>query len=269
MKLTIKKSLTFSGWKLQGRMKFQGLLISIENKKGTYRRGQSDSGKKWKTYMNYPYGYIKGTVGKDKDHLDCYVGDNKESEKVFIVHQQNPETKKYDEDKVMLGFDNKADAKKSYLKQYDNDNFFQSMTEMPMEEFKSKVFSDKFKGSMVKSMKKNFSYFLKSEASEGKKVEKEHLGTINKVKSGKLKSINKILQSIVGDHNKEDKEYYRKLISMEKFKDAKGIDKKIINAIKNAKVLDDEKVIHKLAKELNMNAHKLENKIYKLFKKVL
>jgi len=33
------KSLTFSGWKLQGRTTFRGLNISIENRKGSVRRG--------------------------------------------------------------------------------------------------------------------------------------------------------------------------------------------------------------------------------------
>ena len=73
----LNKSLTYSGHKLQGRTKIYGLDISIENKKGSYRSGVDKDGHKWKTYMNYDYGYIRGTVGVDKDHLDCVSPDTK------------------------------------------------------------------------------------------------------------------------------------------------------------------------------------------------
>lgn len=74
---TINKSLTYSGHKLQGRTKLYGMDISIENKKGSYRSGVDSDGHKWKTFMNYDYGYIRGTVGVDKDHLDCVSPDTK------------------------------------------------------------------------------------------------------------------------------------------------------------------------------------------------
>jgi len=96
--------------------------------------------------MNYDYGYIRGTVGKDKDHLDVYLGPDLESEKVFIVHQNYPVTGKYDEDKCMVGFGSGEDAKKAYLKQYDRPGFFGSMDEMDIKAFKAKIFDEKFKG---------------------------------------------------------------------------------------------------------------------------
>ena len=71
------KSLTYSGHKLQGRTRLYGMDISIENKKGSYRSGTDKDGHKWRTYMNYDYGYIRGTVGTDKDHLDCVSPDTK------------------------------------------------------------------------------------------------------------------------------------------------------------------------------------------------
>jgi hypothetical protein len=71
------KSLTYSGHKLQGRTRLYGMDISIENKKGSYRSGTDKDGHKWRTYMNYDYGYIRGTVGVDKDHLDCVSPDTK------------------------------------------------------------------------------------------------------------------------------------------------------------------------------------------------
>ena len=142
-----EKSLTYSGHKLQGRTKLYGMDISIENKKGSYRSGVDKDGHKWRTYMNYDYGYIRGTVGVDKDHLDCYVGPDKKAEKVYVIHQNDPVTHKYDEDKCMMCFASAEDAKKAYMKQYDRPGFYGSMTTMTIEQFKSFIFSHK--GKMV------------------------------------------------------------------------------------------------------------------------
>lgn len=103
----------------KGKFRWQGMEISIENPKGSYREGTSGNGKKWRNKIHHTYGYIKGTVGKDKDHVDVFIGDNLESGKVYIINQVNPETKKFDEHKVMIGFDNKEDAKRGYLKNYE------------------------------------------------------------------------------------------------------------------------------------------------------
>lgn len=143
----VTKSLTYSGHKLQGRTLLYGMDISIENKKGSYRSGVDKDGHKWKTLMHYDYGYIRGTVGTDKDHLDCYVGPDKEAQKVYVIHQNDPVTHKYDEDKCMLCFASAADAKAAYMKQYDRPGFYGSMTTMTIEQFKSFIFSHK--GKMV------------------------------------------------------------------------------------------------------------------------
>lgn len=57
-------------------VKKDGLDISIENPKGSIRSGKDSDGETWETKMNNDYGYIKGTVGKDKDHLDVFLSDN-------------------------------------------------------------------------------------------------------------------------------------------------------------------------------------------------
>ncbi len=142
----IEKSLTFSGWKLQGRRKVQGMNISIENKKGSVRHDVDKDGHKWASKMHADYGYIRETVGKDKDHLDVYCGPNPESTKVFIIHQNDPTTGRYDEDKIMLGFDSAEEAKALYMKQYDRPGFFGSMDETDIETFKKRAFADSAKG---------------------------------------------------------------------------------------------------------------------------
>lgn len=77
MSSNINKSLTYSGHKLQGRTKLYGMDISIENKKGSYRSGVDSDGHKWKCLMHYDYGYIRGTVGTDGDHVDCISPETK------------------------------------------------------------------------------------------------------------------------------------------------------------------------------------------------
>lgn len=143
---SVEKSLTFSGHKLQDRTAFRGLNISIENKKGTIRRGVDSDGHKWAIKMHYDYGYIRGTEGVDGDHVDCYIGDNIDAKNVYIIHQKIPGTDKYDEDKCMLGFDTLADAKAAYLKQYDKPGFFGGVDTVPFELFKQKVLMKKYHG---------------------------------------------------------------------------------------------------------------------------
>jgi hypothetical protein len=137
-------SKTYSGYSLHGKMTFQGLPISIENERGSVRRGEDKDGHEWATFMHYPYGYIRLTEGVDGDHVDCYIGTNHSSIMVFIIHQQDPKTKKYDEDKVMLGFNSAADAKRAYLRQYDSPGFYQSMTIVTMSRFKD-MLKERFK----------------------------------------------------------------------------------------------------------------------------
>jgi len=132
----VLKSKTWSGYKLHGRMMFQGLPISIENERGTMRRGKDKDGHEWQTFMHIKYGYIRLTEGTDGDHVDCYIGPAQDSERVFVIHQNDPVTGKYDEDKVMFGFRTSKEAKKAYLRQYDRPGFFGSMDEYSMDEFK-------------------------------------------------------------------------------------------------------------------------------------
>jgi hypothetical protein len=146
----MEKSLTWSGHPLQGRTKVHGMDISIENKKGSTRRGTDKDGHDWSIKMNFDYGYIRGTVGKDKEHIDVYVGPNPESEIVYIVNQNDPTTGDFDEQKVMLGFDSENEARKAYLSQYDRPGFLGDIDAMDIETFKKKAFDPKNKGKKLR-----------------------------------------------------------------------------------------------------------------------
>lgn len=147
--------------KLEDRLKFRGLDISIETDKGSTRKGVDPNGKAWAVTMNYPYGYIRGTEGNDGDHVDCYVGPSLDAPNVYIVHQNFPDTGKYDEDKCMLGFDSARDAKAAYLAHHsEGKKAFGSMVEMTFDEFKEKVLKTKEKPGMVGMAAPEFLQFM-------------------------------------------------------------------------------------------------------------
>ncbi len=116
-----------------------GLDITIENAKGAERRGVDRGGKPWSVTMPAHYGYIKGTVGKDKDHVDVYVGPHPKSPHVFVVDQKDADTAKFDEHKVMLGFSSRAQAQRAYIAGFSDGKGHRRlghMEEMPVAVFK-------------------------------------------------------------------------------------------------------------------------------------
>lgn len=112
-----------------------GLVIDVENLKGSFREGVDPGGTPWRVEMHAHYGELRGTEGADGEPLDVYVGDNADSPLVVVVHQQDPRTREYDEDKVMLGFRTVAEALALYRKQYDRPGFYQDHTTIPITSF--------------------------------------------------------------------------------------------------------------------------------------
>jgi hypothetical protein len=98
----------------KGHITLQGLEITIENAKGSTRSGTNKNGTPWKVTMPAHYGYIKGTQGKDKDHLDVYIGEQPNSLLVYVVNQQKEDKSGFDEHKIMLGFRTKDEAIEAY-----------------------------------------------------------------------------------------------------------------------------------------------------------
>jgi len=103
-----------SGNYAKEHISFQGLPISIENKKGSIRRGRDANGRPWEATLPADYGYIKRTLGADGDHVDAYVGPNPQSKLVFVVNQLHHPTRRFDEHKVMLGFETERQARDAY-----------------------------------------------------------------------------------------------------------------------------------------------------------
>ncbi|WMW72933.1 PLxRFG domain-containing protein [Acinetobacter bereziniae] len=120
----------------KGHIKVNGLDISIENPKGSERRGTDPNGKEWAHTMSDHYGYIKRTKGADNEHIDTYIGNNPDSNQVFIVDQIDQESGNFDEHKVMLGFDSQEDATTAYQSNFDKGWKVGPIRTMNMEQFK-------------------------------------------------------------------------------------------------------------------------------------
>ena len=144
--------LVLKGHKLHYQTDFQGISVSVENRKGSIRRGKQKDGKEWETKMFWPYGRIPYTKGKDGEAVDCFIGPNKESQKVFVVHQRTPDGEHYDEDKCLLGFDDEEHARDAFLAHYDSQKFLGEITEMGIDEFKEKLAETREHPKMLKSL---------------------------------------------------------------------------------------------------------------------
>lgn len=124
----------------KGHVNILGFNISIENPEGSYRRGKDKSGKEWKTLMHNDYGYFTRTLGKDGDAVDAFIGPNLKSQKIYPIDQYIDG--KFDETKVMLGFDTAEEAKKAYLSNYEKDwKGFKYITEVGVDEFKAWLYN--------------------------------------------------------------------------------------------------------------------------------
>lgn len=168
---------------LQDSYRFQGLNISIENKRGSTRSGTDADGNEWSTKMRVDYGYIRSTEAKDGDCVDVLVNKiGRKSKKVFVVHQKKIEVVKqwkngicpdcgnihsecnhaYDEDKVMLGFASKEDAIKAYLQHYDSKLFLGPVSTYSLKEFK-KVLEQSFGKKLPNKIEEAVALFSKFE----------------------------------------------------------------------------------------------------------
>lgn len=105
----------------KGHVSIAGLDVSIENPAGSTRSGTDKGGKPWSQIMRDHYGYIRGTIGKDKDHLDVFIKPGTPQDysgPVFVVDQKHPGTKTFDEHKIVMGAKDSREASKLYEQNY-------------------------------------------------------------------------------------------------------------------------------------------------------
>lgn len=146
-----------------GHVRIDGLDITIENPRGSIRKGTDADGHEWQTEMHNDYGYIRGTKAVDDDHIDVFLSDNPTRGKVYVIDQVDPKTGEFDESKVMYGFDSEQDAREAYLSNYEDGwQGLGKITEVSKEEFKKWIDSSTRKT-------KPFSEYASVKAAEAKK----------------------------------------------------------------------------------------------------
>ena len=129
----------------KGHIKVDGLDVTIEQPKGSIRRGTDANGNKWENEMHNTYGYIKGTESVDGDHIDIFLSDNPAEGNVYVVDQVNKDGA-FDEHKVMYGFTDMESAEKAYLSNYEKGwQGLGSITGVSKEDFKKWIDSSKRK----------------------------------------------------------------------------------------------------------------------------
>ena len=118
----------------KGHVRLNGHDISIENPAGSRRRPE------WPPLQNH-YGYFKGSMGADKDHVDVFMTDRAHEADlpVFVVDQVNKDGS-FDEHKVVMGAADEAEARKTYLGNYEKGwDGLGAITQMTQDEFKAWV----------------------------------------------------------------------------------------------------------------------------------
>ena len=104
----------------KGHVWAHGMRISIENPAGSVRSGTAEDGTEWHSRMQHDYGYVRGTKGADKDHIDVFLGPEykRRDLPVHVVDQHDPDTGAFDEHKAMMGFPSQQAAMDAYHAAY-------------------------------------------------------------------------------------------------------------------------------------------------------
>jgi hypothetical protein len=119
----------------KGHVRRHGLEITIETQKGQMRSGTGKGGKEWSTIMKADYGYILDSKGRDKEHVDCFLGPDEDAERVFVVNQTD-KSGKFDEHKVVFGVGSESEARELYLSNYEKGWKCGPIKAMTVDEFK-------------------------------------------------------------------------------------------------------------------------------------
>lgn len=120
-----------------------GMKTAVETPKGADRSGTDKDSNKWSVKLKADYGYINGTRGADKDHIDAFFGPEAANGDlpVHVIDQQN-EDGSFDEHKVMLGYRTAEEATRAYHANYEPGfRGFADITPMKLGDFKAWAFA--------------------------------------------------------------------------------------------------------------------------------
>ena len=141
---------------IKGKIIIQGLTINIENPYGTQRKGVDIDGKEWSVELIDNYGEIHGYDAADEDYIDIFIRKHLTQKEVdtlnviYVIDQIDPKTNKFDEHKVILGYNSTDEAKQSYLLNYEpNWKGLGSITPLTMSMFKYWLKNENIKNPLV------------------------------------------------------------------------------------------------------------------------
>lgn len=124
----------------KGHLSWQGERISIETAKGGMRRSKPGFTPAWEVKMPHDYGHVIGTIGADGEQVDITLGPNLDSGTVFVIDQKDLATDRFDEHKVMAGFDSQEQARAAYAAGFSDGrgrDRIQGVATMTVPEFKA------------------------------------------------------------------------------------------------------------------------------------
>lgn len=125
----------------KGHVRVSGLDISIENAAGSTRSGTDGNGKAWSVKLGSHYGYIRGTEGRDGDHVDVMIAPGMPTDwkgTVFVINQVKQGNGHFDEHKAVLGAETEEQARALYLSNYSEGwKGLGSVVPMGFDEFKA------------------------------------------------------------------------------------------------------------------------------------
>lgn len=199
----------------KGHVRIDGYDVTIEQPKGSIRRGKDKNGKAWESKMHYTYGYLRGTEGVDGDHIDVFLSDDPSTGNVFVVDQVDPETGAFDEHKVMYGFDNEEEAREAYLSNYERGwKGLGNITEVSKDEFKKWIQSSKRKTkpfSEYKIAKKQSDSTTNKTSEYNAPDEKDAIKDLEQEKKTTAEKIGDVGEKIGGAKKDRIKEYAQKI----------------------------------------------------------
>ena len=118
----------------------RNICFKLELEPGDTRSGVSPEGKKWEKKMSLAYGHIPKTVGDDGETVDIYLKEDGVFENIYVVHQRKKDGS-HDEDKCMVGFTSKEEAKDAYEK-HGPEWGYGSLTEYTWDDFQNDYLSE-------------------------------------------------------------------------------------------------------------------------------
>ena len=114
------------------RTEFQGIEIHLDRPEGFVQQLDTPEGPKDRIYT-CDYGFFPGTLDHDDEELDVFLGPAEDSDTVFVI-RQNTHDGDFDEHKVMLGFEDEADAVEVYG-EHIPPKLIDSVRELSLDEF--------------------------------------------------------------------------------------------------------------------------------------